>query len=276
MRASSPSSSSRPTRMRACRLPAAYCRAVSMMAWSDRASDAERRNDTSAVAARAARRASAAERHRSSACAPTVGERARQPRDRDDPAVLPDGHGRVEQVLADRGAVPLRLAGASGERLLDLRAVRVVLQPRELRPRDRRVGEDAAVGGDDRDARLDVARGRVHDGVERVLARAAGELVLDDTGHEPRLGRERVRRLVARAALQRGPREHQERPERHGRSDHRRHHHAPAQRKLSDQDSPSRARRYPIDLTVMRRSARPGSFSRRRRTCTSTVRVPSA
>jgi hypothetical protein len=69
MRASSPSSSSRRTRMRAERLPDAKCRAVSIIPSSERASEAESSTERRAVARRPNRRATAPDHHSSRACA---------------------------------------------------------------------------------------------------------------------------------------------------------------------------------------------------------------
>ena len=69
MRASSPSSSSRLTRMRAARLPLASWRAVSMISPSDRPRPTDSSSDTSPLAASATRPASAALRHSARPCA---------------------------------------------------------------------------------------------------------------------------------------------------------------------------------------------------------------
>ena len=276
MRASSPSSSSRRTRMRAERLPRAYWRAASMISWSDRPSEAERRTERSPVATRARRRAKAPARHRSRPCSSI----APIPRDRRATPTIRPGmahrHRRVEKLRPHGGAAALGPARLPGERPPHLRPRAVVLERVEVASGGHRVGDDAPVGSDDRHPRGHLPRGRVHDRVEGLEAGAAGELVLDHPGHEPRLGGEAGEGLVAGPAVERRAGQEQQHGQGHPGRHHRRQHHAPAQRQSLPHSSPSRAIRYPSDLTVMRRSAIPGSFSRRRRTWTSTVRVPSA
>ena len=67
----------------------------------------------------------------------------------------------------------------------------------ELGAGDRGVAEHAPVARDHRDPGLDVARRRVDHGIEALRRNAPGELVLDDPGHQPRLGAERREALLA-------------------------------------------------------------------------------
>ena len=243
MRASSPSSSSRRTRMRAERLPRANWRAVSMISRSDRPSDAERSDGEEPGGDEGQEEGEGPRPPQVAALLLDRPDPAGQARHPHDPTGMAHRHRRVEQLRPHGGAAALGPARLPGERPPHLRPPAVVLDRVEVAPGGRRVGEHAAVGGDDRHPRVHLAGGRVHDRVEGLEADAAGQRVLDHPGHEPRLGGQAGEGLVAGPPVERRAGEEQQHGQGHPGRHHRRHHHAPAQRQSLPHSSPSRARR---------------------------------
>ena len=208
IRASSPSSSWRRTRMRAERLPCAYCRAVSMIS-AQRAGRAATESSTerSAVARRARPRARAAARHRLRALLLDRLDPAGEPGHPDDaPAIVAHRHRGVEQLGSHRGAAPLgarrrpgagRPAPPAGRRGSPCAS--------SAAPGGHGVGDDPAVGRDHGDPRAR-PRGRPRPRAGRALRRScrAASALLDHAGHEAGLRGQGRERVVPRPAVEGG------------------------------------------------------------------------
>ena len=243
MRASSPSSSSRLTRMRAARLPLASWRAVSMISPSDRPRPRESSSDTSPLAASATRPASAALRQSARPCASI---RSMPRLSRATPTTPPArriGTAAYSSRTPDRRARALGPRDLAGEGAHHLGAAAVVLDGRELGAGQGRVREHAPVRADDRHARVHLAGRRVDQAVELAARRAASQGVLDDARHQAGLGGQAGEGVVARAPLERRARDEQQHAEHDGGRHHRRHHHAPAQGQPASHSSLPRAKR---------------------------------
>ena len=210
MRASSPSSSSRP-HADAGREVAARELARGLHDLAERAAETAReqqRHEPARGERHEARERGAAPQRPALRLDPL--DAAAQPRDPDDPARAADRDRRVQQPHADRRARALGPRDLAGERAHHLGAAAVVLDRRELGARQRRVGEHAPVRADDRHPRVHLARRRVDQAVELVVRRAASERVLDHPRHQAGLGGQAGEGVVARAPLERRARDEQQ------------------------------------------------------------------
>ncbi len=240
MRASSPSSSSRRTGMRAERLPCAYCRAVSMISRSERASEDESSTERPAVARSARARASAPARHRLRLCSSIVSI----PREtRATPTTRPPTahrHRGVEKLGSHGGAAPLGARRRSGQRGLDLGPVGVVRHALERLPGGRGVGEDPAVG------EITVTRAFTSRAAASTIGSSVSALVpaasaCSTTRAMRRASAVRVANASSRARRSsEGPARSEEDGQGHPRRHHRRQDHAPAERQASSHLSSSR------------------------------------
>ena len=174
MWASSPSSSSRRTLMRADRLPVRELPG-GVHDLAQRAG--ERRREEERQEPGGDEREAEGESGRPPQIVPgrlDLGAVAREARHAHDGVAGPDRHRDVQELGPDGRAPALRPGHPARERLLDLRSVGVILERGELGARDRGVAEHAPVTRDHRDPRLDVARRLVDHGVEARRAERPG------------------------------------------------------------------------------------------------------
>jgi hypothetical protein len=175
----------------------------------------------------------------------------------------------VEHVDVERIAVALRLSQAIGPRLHHLGPLGVILHARNGLQRFGRIADDPSIGGDHRHARAGERAETIGLAVE-LRQRRQWSAAPEEVRGQARLGHQgRFDFFVNLAAQQR-----REQCPGDGQCDHRRDQRGEKELGLEGSNHGMSASLYPNCLTVTSASVRSGSFSRSRRTWTSTVRVP--
>jgi hypothetical protein len=207
------------------------------------------------------------QRRQSPDCAELLLQFREREREADDPhrgGAGRNGNGDVHHVGVDRGAVARGHAHAGSLRLQHFGTRRVVVDLGQLVEPSPRVAEHASVRANQRDPHVDARAEILGLGIER--GRRPLRLTRDELRHEDRFRDERP--LDSRHHL----------PAHRPRDERRRGRHGDQRRRKGRQKQLAAKRHapslYPNCLTVTIASCSSGIFSRRRRTCTSTVRVP--
>ena len=200
------------------------------------------------------------------------GQREREPDERH--VGMVHGHGRVEQIALHRRAVAARHAYPAGPRELDLRPRAVVLHRRQRDAVLRGVADDASARLDDGHPCAETAAEGVGFPVE-IRHGGRSTATRHEIGHQPGLGHQVRRDPVEELPLQQPGHERGGQQQAEARDAERREKQTDAESHGLDGASGSCSTSlYPNCLTVTIATASSGSFSRSRRMCTSTVRVP--